>query len=95
MKGRLLLLPVLASATLAACVGDLTEDNAATRPLGLDFGNAIRHNEAVQVIDPGPAAIDEQAPALDGRRAAAAMARYQNGAVRVLEIERTADSKAE
>lgn len=90
---RLLLLPVFAF--LAACAGEQTSDSAAMRPLSPDFGNAIRHNEAVQVIDPEPATTDDQAPALDGRRAAAAVARYQNGEVRALEIERTADSSAE
>ena len=95
MTGRLILLHVLASVFLAACVGDRTDDSAANRPLRLDFGNAIRHNEALQIIDPRPPAADEQAPALDGKRAAAAMARYQNGTVRKLEIERTGDSNAE
>lgn len=95
MMGRLLLLLVLASVFLVACVGERTDDSVANRPLSLDFGNAIRHNEALQVIDPRPPAADEQAPALDGKRAAAAMARYQNGTVRRLEIERTANSNAE
>lgn len=89
------LIPVLAFALLTACAGEQTGDSAAMRPLSPDFGNAIRHNEAVQIIDPEPAPADVQAPTLDGRRAASAMARYQNGEVRALEIERTADSGAE
>jgi len=95
MKGRLFLLPVLASVLLTACVENQTSDGASQRSLGLDYGNAIRQNEALQIVDPRSATADKQAPALDGRRAAAAMARYQNGAVRALEIERTAKSKAE
>ncbi len=93
--GWQIFLPVLALALLTACAGEQTGDSAAMRPLSPDFGNAIRHNEAVQIIDPEPATADGQAPTLDGRRAAAAMARYQNGVVRVLEIERTADGSAE
>ena len=93
--GRLFFLPVFASVFLTACVEKQIGDSVAQRPLGLDYGNAIRQNEALQVIDPWPATADTQAPAFDGRRAAAAMARYQNGTVRALEIERTADSSAE
>lgn len=93
MMGRLFVLPALA--LLTACVGGQVDDSAAKRPLGLDFGNAIQHNEAAQVIDPRPVTADAPVPAFDGRRAAAAMARYQNGVVRELEIERTADSSGE
>jgi hypothetical protein len=95
MIGRLFFLPVFAFTILGACAGELIDDGAATRPLGFDFGNAIRQNEAVQAIGTRPAVSGEPAPSLDGRRAAAAMDRYQNGAVRVLDIVPTADSKTE
>ena len=93
--GRLLLVTVAATALLAACTDIAAVDNAAMSPLGSDFGNAVRHNEAAHVIDPRPAAADGQAPALDGIRAAAAMTRYQHNAVRELELEHTSDRQVE
>jgi hypothetical protein len=99
MRGRLSLLPVLvpvlAGALLGACAGAESGGAAATRPLGPDFGDAVRQNEAAQIVDPDPAGRTARAPAFDGKRAAAALSRYQNGAVRALEIERTADRRAE
>jgi len=95
IAGRLVLLAVVASAFLGACAGDGIGDSAATRPLGADFGNAVRHNEAAHVVDPNPVAAGTQAPALDGMRAAAAISRYRTNTVRELEIERTADRQDE
>ena len=93
--GRLVLLAVAASTFLAACAVGETDERAAASPLSADFGNAVRHNEAAHVIDPNPLATDAQVPTLDGARAAAAMTRYRNNAVRELEIERTADRQDE
>lgn len=89
------LIGVTVSSFLAACAADYRDRPAAPSPLGADFGNAVRQNEAAHIIDPTPAAADEPAPALDGMRAAAAMTRYQRNAVRELEIERTSDRQSE
>jgi len=58
---------------LAAC--------AAPPPLGADFGIAVHRNAAVHIIDPSPLYADEGAPPLNGKRAAGAMTRYENGSV--------------
>lgn len=56
-------------ATLSACQTPMGE------PIG-QFGDAVRHNLALQVIDPEP--LMEAPPLeLDGARAALAIARYQ------------------
>ena len=49
--------------------------------LSPDFGDAVRQNMAVHIIDPRPMPVDEAGSALDGRRAAGALDRYQRGAV--------------
>lgn len=94
MKDRLLSL-VAASAFLTACTDIVAIESTTQSPLGSDFGNAVRHNEAAHVIDPRPAAAETRVPALDGKRAAAAMTRYQNNAVRELELEHTSDRQVE
>lgn len=51
------------------------------RHLSPDFGDAVRQNMAVHVIDPQPRPIDENGPAMEGNRAAGALERYQSGDV--------------
>ncbi len=56
---------------LAACTAPTT--------LSDDFGNAVRHNKAVHIINPAPAqAVISN---MDGPRAAGAIGRYQRGEV--------------
>ena len=64
-------------------------ENNMQRDLGADFGNATRHNFAVQVIDPDPSYAKEGAPALNGRRAIDAYERYQAGKVKKTKTEST------
>ena len=49
--------------------------------LGADFGNAVSHNAAQQIVDPAPAHASADAPPMDGARAAGALQRYRSGAV--------------
>jgi type IV pilus biogenesis protein CpaD/CtpE len=88
-------MPVLAIALLSGCAGYETGDGAKARLLGFDFGNAVHHNAAVQIVDPKPMHADDAAPALDGKRAAAAIWRYQNGGVFEPEAESTSDNKVD
>ena len=54
--------------------------------LGPDFGNSVRHNMALQIINPEPAEAGLPAPDLDGARAAGAMERYKAGEVTPIEV---------
>ena len=83
MKIRSTVMAVAAVVALGGCAQDMQED------LGRDFGNATRHNFAVQVIDPDPSYATEGAPALSGRRATDAYERYQAGKVKRVKSEST------
>lgn len=61
-------LPLLALG-LAACQHPMAE------PIG-NFGDAVQHNMAMQIIDPEPL-LDPPPPEMQGDRAALAFARYQ------------------
>ncbi len=76
-------------AALSGCAGGATDERPAAGPLGADFGNAVRHNAAVQIVDPEPMNLDGSPPPMDGRRAAAAMGRYQSGDVEIPEAVST------
>ena len=64
------------AAILAACQTPPMEPESAE-----DFGNAVRHNIAVQTLDPEGAAIPAE-PSGDGNRAALAIGRYQTDQVK-------------
>ena len=66
----------LAVAGLLALAGCSNAD-----PLGADFGNAVEHNKAMHIINPSPVYAAPEAPDLNGRRAAGAMQRYEEGTV--------------
>ena len=83
-----LLLASFGSGLLAAC-GTAEVERPGTAPLGADFGNAVHHNAAVHIIDPRPIHADDGAPALNGKRAAGALSRYENGAVAAPEAPST------
>lgn len=86
---------VLAAAVLTGCARGEAGDTPIVGSLGADFGNAVQHNAAVQIVEPMPAAAGDGPPPLDGKRAAAAIGRYQGGAVRELEIESTTDNRTD
>lgn len=69
---------LLLGGLLTACAGGASAP-VGPPPLGVDFGNAVRANAAVHIIDPNPMYADDGAPALNGKRAAGAMTRYENG----------------
>ncbi len=73
MKLSTMLLPVILSWALAGC-----QDR---QPLGRDFGNAVRHNMSVHIINPAPDYAGRKSPGLDGIRAADVLERYQKGRV--------------
>ena len=59
--------------------------------LGKDFGNAVAHNAAQQILDPVPANVLAGAPDLDGGRAEGAYRRYRTGQVTAPESLETTD----
>ena len=76
-----------ASFSLAAC--NSIYDHS--QPLNAGFGNSIKHNDAVAIIDPTPANASDGAPDLDGKRAKLAIERYETGAVTEAEAEEVSD----
>jgi hypothetical protein len=58
-----------------------------------DFGNSVRHNMSVHIINPTPEyGAAQQIPELDGPRAAGAQTRYDKGEVIQPERLRTSDT---
>lgn len=55
---------------------------AGCTPNDIAMGSAMRHNAALQTIDPEPAAQTAAIPGDSGDRAAAALDRYRRGTVR-------------
>lgn len=57
------------------------------------FGNSVRHNMSVHIINPAPEySAAQQVPSLDGPRAAGAQVRYDKGEVIPPERLRTTDA---
>jgi type IV pilus biogenesis protein CpaD/CtpE len=61
------------------------------KELSPDFGNAVRHNMAVQIVNPEASTGITEAPTLDGNRANAAVTLYQTGKTKAVEAVRTSD----
>ena len=76
----------VASCLLAAGCQSVTEPRLNLSP---DFGNAVRHNMAVQTVNPDASAGTTEPPALDGNRANAAMTEYQGGKTKAVEKIKT------
>jgi hypothetical protein len=64
---------------LAACSDPSVYRQSGTPVPG--YGNAVRHNNSVMIIDPQPATAANTAIDLDGRRAGLAIERYRTGTV--------------
>lgn len=75
------------SLTLAAC--DSIYDH--NEPLNPGFGNVIKHNDAVAIIDPVPANASDGAPDFDAKRGALAIERYETGSVIDAEADEVSD----
>ena len=87
MRKRLTI--VVASASLlAACGPSVYRDSATPIP---GYGNAVKQNAAVMIIDPQPASAANVDIDLDGRRAGIAIERYRTGTVIPPEEQRTTD----
>ena len=69
---------LLATAGAIALAGCQTEPRLVNHP---SFGNSVRHNMAVHIINPRPAMAATEATDLDGKRAAGAIGRYERGEV--------------
>ena len=68
---RIIVAVVIGSAVLAACE---TEPRMTLSP---DFGNSVRHNMAVHIINPPSLGKETTALPMDGVRALGAIDRYQ------------------
>jgi len=64
--------------SLAGCEDYRTRTDA----IGMDLGDAVAHNVAVQTIDPAPPASKNQRIAIDGDPALLAAQRYKAGTVK-------------
>ena len=75
----------------AACFGVIACDSVVKpkEKLGPDFGNAVRHNMAVQIVNPKASADINDAPTLDGNRANSAVDVYQTGKTKAVEKVKT------
>lgn len=70
---------VVASASLlAACGPSVYRDSATPIP---GYGNAVKQNAAVMIIDPQPASAANVDIDFDGRRGSIAIERYRTGTV--------------
>ena len=67
-----------AALLLAACAPSVYQDS--TTPT-VGYGNAVRQNAAVMIIDPQPLSAANVNLDLDGRRAGIAIERYRTGTV--------------
>lgn len=81
MRTRLVL-----SATLTIVIAG-TAGCQNREPIGQGFGESVRYNMSMQIVDPQPRSAD--APDLLGARAAGAMKRYEEDKVKDLRIEKT------
>ena len=87
MKTRLTI--VVASASLlAACGPSVYRDSTTPIP---GYGNAVKQNAAVMIIDPQPASAANVEIDFDGRRGGIAIERYRTGTVIPPEEQRTTD----
>lgn len=80
-----ILLALAAAAALAAAGCENRE------PIGAGFGDSVRHNMSMQIINPQPRAA--AAPEMSGTRAAGAVKRYEKGDVKELQIEQTSRTR--
>ena len=70
---KIVVVSLVSTVALAAC------DHPAKKQLNPEFGNSVRHNMAVHVINPNPPTAKMGAPDMDARRAGTALERYVTG----------------
>ena len=84
MKALAFAILTAASVTIAGCNGNQA-------PLGQDFGDSVRHNMAVHIINPRPNYDVDSLSDLSGPRAEGVIHRYQTDKVEDLKIEGTSN----
>ena len=86
IKATTILTVLTAAGLLVACT---PEEN-----INPSFGNSVRHNMSIHIINPVPEySAAQQIPELDGPRAAGAQERYDTGKVIQPERLRTTDTE--
>lgn len=83
----------LAAFGAVAALAALTACQPADAPLSRDFGNAVRQNMAVHIINPDPAYPPGALPVSSGRRTGLAVERYQTGETLPLVPEATTEEE--
>ena len=78
MKMRMEIGLAASALLLAACAPSVYQDSTITT---VGYGNAVRQNAAVMIIDPQPLSAANVDLDLDGRRAGIAIERYRTGTV--------------
>ena len=78
MKLSILAGLTLSAITLAGCAPSVYSDSTTPIP---GYGNSVRQNAAVMIIDPQPVSAANVNLDLDGRRAGIAIERYRTGTV--------------
>ena len=76
------------AALLAACAPSVYQDSTTPIP---GYGNAVKQNSAVMIIDPQPASAENVDIDFDGRKGGIAIERYRTGKVIPPEELRTSD----
>ncbi len=69
---------LLATAGAIALAGCQTQPRLVNHP---SFGNSVRHNMAVHIVNPRPAMAATEVTEMEGNRAAGAIGRYERGEV--------------
>jgi hypothetical protein len=87
MTDRLTIL-LLSAIALAGCAPSVYQDSTTPTP---GYGNAVKQNSAVMIVDPQPVSAANVDLALDGRRDALAIERYRTGTVIPPEELRTSE----
>jgi hypothetical protein len=87
MRKRLAIV-LTSAALLAACSPTVYQDSDTPFP---GYGNAVKQNAAVMIIDPQPLSAANVEIDFDGRRAGIAIERYRTGTVIPPEDLRTSD----
>jgi type IV pilus biogenesis protein CpaD/CtpE len=86
MPSKLLIATPLAVLLLAGC-DTLNQNNISPDPA---FGEAVKYNAAIQIIDPDPVYGEEDSqPGDSGAKGVAAVKRYRTDAVKEVEVMET------
>ncbi len=83
MKALAFAILTVAAVTIAGCGNQ--------EPLGHGFGDSVRHNMAVHIINPRPNYDVDSLDGLSGPRAAGVIGRYESDKVEDLKIEKTSN----